>query len=66
MEYSTFFFGWIGLGSCIVHYEFEYFMWLSDIDPQYMYETDNNSRRLMTLLYINLICTILVSKLYLI
>jgi hypothetical protein len=26
MEYSTFFFGWIGLGSCIVHYEFEYFM----------------------------------------
>ena len=61
MEFSSFFFAWIGMGACIVHYEFEYFMRLSDIDPDFMYESSNNSRRLMVLLYINLICTVLVS-----
>jgi hypothetical protein len=33
MEFATFLFGWLGLGSAVIHYEFEYYYEIGD-DPE--------------------------------
>lgn len=39
-EYGAFFFGWFGLGCCMIHYEFNYYINSGDfIDPNLL--TDN-------------------------
>ena len=32
MEFSTFFFAWVGNGCCIIHYEFEYYFRYGEVD----------------------------------
>jgi hypothetical protein len=59
MEFCSFFFGWLGLGSCMIHYEYEYIINSGDSTNPDLF-VDSTHRILKLLLYINLLCTIFV------
>jgi len=58
MEFGAFFLGWLGLGSCMVYYEYEYYVQSEEIEEEDIYQMDSTKRRLTILLYINLLCTL--------